>query len=118
MQKIKIFLTACTALVVSACSNNPPIVTSSLPLVKEVENTSSLLPQAYWQKLDAIQINDSFVVNNNVVIAEARYNSALGEECIRLSVDSNKRIVCKADAQGWKIVPNIVIDESNVELFN
>jgi len=118
MQKRKIFLMVCTAFLASACSNNPPIVTSSLPLVNEVKNTSNLLPQTYWEKLDKVQTNNSFIINNNLVTAEARYISAFGKECIRLSVESDKRIVCKAGKQGWKMVPNIVINKSNVELFN
>ncbi|QOL24405.1 hypothetical protein LP316_08475 [Thalassotalea sp. LPB0316] len=120
MSKIKFLSTICTAILISACSSKPPVVYSSQPLVSEIKTEPNVISKQQASVLDGLNIGDSRTVNNYSFVVEAKYLSALGEECMRLSINHsnvNKRIVCKAPLDGWKLVPHIVVEQSPSVLF-
>lgn len=120
MQLNKKLITLCSALLLGACSSQPPVVYSSQPLVNHVEAKSNLVSSQYWTLLDSLSIGDTQIINQQNVIVEAKYLSALGEQCIMLRIPSeiiDKRVVCKMSNEEWKLVPNIVVSNKNSDLF-
>ena len=96
----------------SSCSNKPPILNTSLPLVNKTQSEYVNLNAFYQQFLNSSQ-TQTFDDVNNILTKDKFYLSALGSKCYKLSLFNKKLInsdlytVCNSNNL-WHLVPDIL----------
>lgn len=119
--QFKVYLLLFFIVFLSSCSNKPPILNTTLPLVNETSSNYVDLNRIYQSFLNSSEFK--FVDDKeNILVKEKSYLSALGSTCYKLSLSNYQEIksdsytACKS-SDLWHLVPDILNTQKTIHLL-
>ncbi|MEZ8144298.1 MULTISPECIES: hypothetical protein [Enterovibrio] len=117
---LKNIILACSVSLLAACSQTPPEVNATIPLLSPVKSHNhQRLPADMEKAIDKGQIEISSPNGSQYQVGE-HYFSALGYECRQLkAVDIypvKSEVICRIDQQ-WALMPPVVEMDASMALF-